>query len=333
MMSRRQTALILASVLVSIVLLVFVLRDIPIADVIAVIRRADPAYLLLSFLCGTLSLFTRGVRWWDLLSRRLSLSGAAHLVNIMFLGNQLPLRLGEVARSVLARREGIPLVTSATSIVVERLIDTLVVVLMIAAVIGNLPDMPPEVANRAAVFGLLALAAFTALLFLARAPQIARQLLEKLMALIPLLQRLPLKSILDNLLDGLQPLTQWRRLGFTLAWTVIAWLCSLGAFYFLHLALGIEVNYILSVTLGLSLAALSLALPVSVAGLGPFELAIVVAGQAVGMDQLEAISLGFLLHGVTVAGNAIWGTVGLVAMGVSPASAFSMRQFDSADDG
>ena len=140
---------------------------------------------------------------------------------------------------------------------------------MIAAVIGNLPDMPPEVANRAAAFGLLALAGFTALLLLARAPQIARQLLERLMALIPFLQRLPLKSVFGNLLDGLQPLTQWRRLGYTLAWSAIAWFFSLAAFYYLHLALHIEVDYVLSVSLGLSLAALSLALPVSVARAWP----------------------------------------------------------------
>lgn len=332
-MNRRRLVLLIASVAVSVVLLYFVLRDVPISDVIAIMRDTDPGYLLLAFLCGTLSLFTRGIRWWELLSRRLPLARAAHLVNIMFLGNQLPLRLGEVARSVLAKRDGIPLVTSATSIIVERLIDTLVVVLMIAAVIGQLPDMPAEIANRAVVFGLLALAGFAALLSLAWAPKFAHRLLDRLLALIPLLQRIPLKSILGNLLDGLQPLTNWRTLAYTLFWNTVAWSFSLATFYFLHLALGIEVNIALSVPLGISLAALSLALPVSVAGLGPFELAIVVAGQVVGMDQLEAISLGFLLHAITVAGNALWGTVGLVTLGVSPASAFTIQQLDSGDDG
>ena len=331
-MSRRRTLLITASVVVSAVMLFVVMRDIPLGDVVETMRAAEAGYLLLAFICIAASLFMRGIRWWELLSRRLPLSHAAHLVNIMFLGNQLPLRLGEVARGILATRDGIPLVTSATSIVVERLIDTLVVVLMIAAVIGQLPNVPPEIGDRALFFGLLAWAAFIALLILAWAPRFAQRLVDRSLDLVPLLRRLPLKSFLNHLLEGLQPLTQWRRLALTLLWNAAAWALSLAAYYYLHLALGIEVNYALSVPLGISLAAFSLALPVSVAGLGPFELAIVVAGQAVGMDHLAAVSLGFLLHGMTVISYMIWGAVGLLALGISPSRAFSGGDTEDAAD-
>ena len=120
------------------------------------------------------------------------------------------------------------------------------------------------------------------------------------------------------MLDGLRPLTHLRALLSVVFWTASAWGISLLGYYCLHLALGIETDYLRSVPLGVSLAALALALPVSIAGLGPFEGAIVVSGNVVGMDPLASVSLGFLFHGVSVLSYAIWGTIGLLALGVTP---------------
>ena len=317
-MNNRRSLLLLASFAVSAALLLLILRDVPIEEVAESIGAADPGLLLLSFGLVAASLILRGIRWSVLLDRRIPVVQATHMVNVMFLGNQLPLRLGEVARSVLATRSRVPLGTAASSIVVERLIDTLIVVLMIAASVGG----SREVSERAAVFGVLALGGFLVLLVFARYPQFAHYILDGLLRLAPFLGRLPLKDLLHDLLDGLQPLTHLRSLLSILFWTVMAWGVSLVGYYCLHLALGIETDYLRSVTLGTALAALALALPVSIAGLGPFEGAIVISGNIVGMDPLEAISLGFLYHGVSVLSYAVWGTIGLLALGVSPASAF-----------
>lgn len=324
-MSKQQIVIVVASILVSIVSLVLVFQNIPLAEVLATIQKADAGMLILVFIMVTLSLFTRGVRWWGLLGYRLPLIQAGHIVNVMFLGNQLPFRMGEVARSVLSVQGGVPIVTSATSIVVERLVDMLVVVLMIAGVVSQLPDVPEQVTQSAAVFGVLAVVGFVTLLILARIPEFAHRVLDAILNILPILKKLPLKTVLNHVLDGLQPLTDIRTLAFVLLWTIIAWSSSLASFYFLHLSLGIEVNYVLSVPLGIALASLSLALPVSVAALGPFEAAIVLMGQIVGMDNVDAVSLGFLLHGMSVLGYAVWGVIGLLALGISPSTAFKAK--------
>lgn len=327
-MNNRRLLILTASLAVSVTLLLVVLRDVPMSEVANSIGAADPGYLLLALALTALSLFIRGIRWSVLLDRRITYVEATHMVNVMFLGNQLPLRLGEVARSVLATRKRVPLGTSASSIVVERLIDTLVVVLMIAVSVGQ----SPELTERASLFGLLALVGFISLLGLARFPQVAHRIVDRLLLLMPPAARLTLKSLLIDVLDGLQPLTQVRTLAIVAFWTALAWIVSVFTYYCLHLALGIEVDYARSVPLGISLAALALALPVSIAGLGPFEGAIVVSGQIVGMDPLEAISLGFLYHGLSVLSFALWGTVGLLALGVSPGSAFSPMDGDSEEE-
>jgi len=324
-MDKRRIIFIVVSILVSAVSLVLVLQNIPLEEVLGTIQKADAGILIFVFGILTVSMFTRGARWWGLLGYRLPIIQASHIVNVMFLGNQLPFRMGEVARSVLSIRGGVPIVTSATSIVVERLVDMLVVVLLIAGVVTQLPDVPEQVTQSATIFGILAVVGFLVLLFFAHRPKLAHRILDAILNTIPLLKRLPLKTMLNHVLDGLQPLTDMRTLVFVSFWTVIAWGASLASFYFLHLALGIEVNYALSVPLGIALASLSVALPVSVAALGPFEAAIVLTGQLVGMNSVDAVSLGFLLHGMSVLAYAVWGIVGLLALGISPATAFKTK--------
>lgn len=330
-MNARRLLFIVASIAVSAVSLALILRAVPVSDVIASLRDADPVYLLLSLLAVAMSLLTRGVRWWILLNRRISVVESFHMINVMFLGNQLPFRLGEVARGVLATRRGVPLVTSGASIVVERLIDVLVLVLVITATVSLMPEAPAELTDKTALFGPLALIGFLSLLVFAHAPDSAHRLLNKLLQAVPLLKRLPLKTMLSHLLDGLQPLTDMRTLLLTALWTALAWLAALATLYFLHLALGIEVNYAISVPLGIALTTLSIAMPVSIAALGPFELAILATGQLVGMSDVEAISLGFLLHGINIISYAVWGTSGLLALGASPAMAFGSKAEQSTE--
>ncbi len=320
-MTGKRVLLVLGSIIVSAASVALILRDVNLDDVTSSIGQADGGQLGLAFVFVALSMFTRGIRWWGLLGKGLPLIKAVHLVNLTFLGNQLPLRLGEAARSVLVSREGVSIEKAAASIVVERLIDTLLVVLMVAATVSQLPDAPEYVTVPASRFGLLALVTFLCLLALARQPRRAKRLLAAMTQKLPLLNRTPLQRIVDNLLDGLAAIADFRTLVFTLVWSLIAWSTSLATFYVLHLALGIEVNYAQSVPLGVSLAALGIALPFSIAAVGPFEAAIIVTGQLVNMDSLAAISLGFLFHGLSVFGYIVFGSAGLLALGVSPGTA------------
>ncbi|MDE2775484.1 MAG: lysylphosphatidylglycerol synthase transmembrane domain-containing protein [Chloroflexota bacterium] len=331
-MSARRLVFIIASVVVSAVSLYLILRAAPLSDVIERLGSADPIYLLLALLAVVMSLFTRAIRWWILLNRRITLMESFHMINVMFLGNQLPLRLGEVARGVLATRRGVPLVISGTSIVVERLIDVLTLALVIAATVSMMPTAPAELRDKGLLFGALSLCGFLTLLFFAHAPAAAQNLLNKLLSAFPPLRRLPLKMMLEHLLDGLQPLTDIRTLLSTAFWTALAWAAALTAFFVLHLALGIKVNYLLSALLGITLTSLSIAMPVSIAALGPFEVAILATGQTVGMSDHEAIALGLLLHGVNLITYAIFGTIGLLALGASPAMAFGANSETSTED-
>ena len=330
----RRWILIAVSVIVSAVFLVLALRDVPLGDVIAVLQQAEPGWVALSFMGLAGTLFTRAVRWRGLVDNRVPLIQAFHILNITMLLNLLPLRAGELARSLLATRSGVPFVTAATSIVVERLIDVVTVVLMIALAVARLPSVSPLVTQGATFFGALAVVAFLMLVSFARYPQIAHNILEWLEARLPLLGKLHARKRVDEVLDGLRPLTQPRRALHALVWTVIAWSTSLFTFYAAERALGIEeVDLFVGALLSVALVSLTVAVPVSVASVGPFEGAVRVAGDAVGMTALSGAALGFLFHGVSVLGYAIFGVIGLIAMGVSLGDVLPQRKrnFDESE--
>lgn len=318
----RRTIFLVVSVLVSAVFLWLAVRDVPMAEVLDRIRQANLLWVIVSVFSIGAGNWARAVRWRGLVDFKIPLIQSIHIMNITFLVNLLPLRAGEIARSVLATRSKVPFVTAATSVVVERMIDTLLVVIVLTLAVSRLPSAPEAITRTAGIFGVVVIIAFIVLLYFARYREVAHKTLVFMQRVLPFIQRFPLEKLLDNVLDGLRPLTRWRSGAHAIGWTLISWVFSFFTFYCLELALNIpaiapEVDPILMALLGVSLAAFSIAIPVTVGSIGPFEVAVKEAGKAVGMVSDLATSLGFLFHGMNIIGYAIWGSIGLLAMGVS----------------
>ncbi|MBI5666988.1 MAG: flippase-like domain-containing protein [Chloroflexi bacterium] len=318
----RRTIFLIASVIVSALFLWLALRDVPLADIVTNIRQADMVWMLIGAVTVGIGLWTRAIRWRGLVNNKVTTLEAFHMWNITMMLNLLPLRAGEVARTLLATRSGVPLMTAATSIVVERLLDTLLVVIWLSIALTQTPTAQPEAVRLAALFGIAAVVAFVVLIVFARYPAIPHRLLALVERLLPFLKRLHLVRLLDHVLDGIQPLTHWRTATHAIVWTLISWGVSLVTFTCLLTAIGIRDNVLLMATLSLTLASFSIAIPVSVASLGPYEGAVKLAGDAAGLTSTAAglarvLSAGFLIHGVNMAVYAILGIIGMMAMGVS----------------
>lgn len=313
----RRILFLIASIVVSTLFLWLALRDVPLDEILTSLRQASIFWILIALLSGTIGLWTRGLRWRGLLNDRVTAMASFNMLCIAMLLNQLPLRAGEVARSALATRSGVPFFTAATSILVERLLDTLLVVILLAVALTQVPDAPQTITQAAGLFGVAGVIAIGVLLVFARRPEWARALLAFVERILPFIERLPLRSLLDHILDGIQPLADPRRAVQAIVLSVVSWTFSLGTFYSLALSLGVASGRELMTLLSVSMASFAIALPVSVASIGPFEGAVRLSGDAVGLASALSLSLGFLFHGVTIMTYAIWGTIGLLIMGVS----------------
>jgi hypothetical protein len=239
------------------------------------------------------------------------------MLNITMLLNQLPLRAGEVARTLLATRYQVPLMTGATSIVVERLLDTLMVVILLSLGLSQIPDAPAAATQAAALFGVGSVIGFVVLILFARSPAIAHAILGFVERLVPPIKQLGLARLLDHVLDGIKPLTHLRTAIHAIFWTIISWGLSTITFVCYVLAMNVQENTLLMAIISMTLASFSIAIPLSVAAIGPYQGAVRVAGNAAGLAPVLSTALGFLIHGINILGYAILGTIGLVAMGLS----------------
>jgi uncharacterized protein (TIRG00374 family) len=317
----RKVILILLSIVVSGVFLWLALRDVPLELVGAAIQRANIFWIIVSFLSVGLALFLRGVRWKALLNDRMSLIHCFHIFNVAMLLNQLPLRAGELVRVLLATRYGVPIFTGAASVVVERLLDVVMVVVVLALGLSRAPFVPEGVARTAGVFGVVAVIGFAVLIVFARFPQYPHRVAVWLETRLTFLARFNLGKRVDEILAGLQALTQWRIAARAIFWTLIGWGVSLGTYYTLLLAFNVneipDVDMFAMSCLGVSLASLGVAIPLTVAGIGPFQGASRVAGEMIGLDAVISAALGIVFHGVTTLAYSVFGVISVIALGVS----------------
>lgn len=313
----RRILFVVASVIASGLFLWLAMRDVPMDEIIESIRQANVLWVLAALVFVTLGLWTRAIRWRVLLEQKIETKQAFYILSIGMLLNQLPFRVGEVARSGLATRSNIPFITAVTSILVERLLDTLLVVIALALALTQIPDAPPELTQPAALFGGVGIIAFGVLLVFARQPAVAWRVLNWVQSVLPFIKRLKLDQLLNNILQGIRPLANWGSAFSAIVWTLISWGLSLATFYCLGLALGVVDNLALMTVLSVTMASFSIVIPVTVAAVGPFEAAVRLAGDAVQLPSVASIALGFIFHGVTILGYAIWGALGMVLMGVS----------------
>ena len=133
MRPRVRTVLIL---LLTLGLLAYFLRDADMQEVWAETRRADPVALLLALIATGLTYVLRALRWQYLLAPigGARFSTALRTTVIGFAASSLlPARAGEVIRPyLLARREGLSATSAFATIILERLLDLLAVLLMFA---------------------------------------------------------------------------------------------------------------------------------------------------------------------------------------------------------
>lgn len=317
-MNRRVTILI--GILISLLLLWLTFAGVDLDRVWLALAEADYRYLVPALLLLSLGLLTRGYRWRVLLSDRVPISHAISILNISYLLNgALPFRLGELARLFLLTRlpESIPVFTTLSSILVERLLDMLTVVGMLGLVLVVLP-VPGTVTSAGIGLGVAAVVGLVGLIVLANYPGWAFRLLAQLERLLPILRRWSLATMLTRFVEGLTPLTSWRSVLLSVFWTVISWALSVIAGYVLMYIFFPSPTWIATM-LFIALAALAVAIPYAPGAVGPYEAGVVLALTLTGFDQPEgaAIAFAIVLHVMNVGVYTILGIIGLVHQGVS----------------
>ncbi len=267
-------------------------------------------------------LWLRALRWRVLLGRRLSSGHSFHILNVSyFVNGVLPLRVGELARAALAARVDppVPIFTALSTIVVERLLDTMAVFVLIGLTLAILPT-GLEIGAMGAALGVGTMIGAVGLLVLAARPAWAYAALDGLGRVLPPLRGARLRVWLGHVLDGITPLADPRTAALAIVWTALAWTTSVMAGYVLLYAIFDAPTWAASLAM-VALASFAIAVPAVPGNLGPFEAAIVFGLASTGLvahpTDPPAVAFALLLHAEGLIVYIVLGLVGLWAEGVS----------------
>jgi uncharacterized protein (TIRG00374 family) len=299
---------------ISVAAIAILLQSVDVGAAIDVLRQADLAPVGLMFVTVFLDVAARGARWRALLEpiRRLSYPRVLGYTYLGYLANNvLPARLGELVRShALGEGEGLSRPTVLGTVVVERIVDTVIVVALagLAVVILGVGG----VASTAVVLG----AAFVGVLVVALVLAVLSHRLPGADRVTALAERVPRTLDLGRRLrDGLAVVGRPRAIAAALVFSLLAWSASIATFIVGGAAVGVSLTPVQGALLS-SGVALATIVPSGPGYLGTFELTAVGIATQFGIDPDAAFAMALLVHALILLVTSIGGGVAALRLGV-----------------
>lgn len=212
---------------ISVVALYFALRDVHWREVGSAIRQADYLLIALAVLIFLVSLALRAGRWGVLFHPRRGIS-FYHLfgtLNVAYLiNNVLPFQVGDLGRAyLLSEIEGISTTRSLSTVLVERMLDVLTLLVFFLILIPFV-DIPSRMVTPMTILaGVVAVVIVGAVVASLRRPFVIR-LVDWVLLLAPARARPKLMEMAHSALDGLSVLSQPRVAAELIAWSAVTWL-------------------------------------------------------------------------------------------------------------
>jgi uncharacterized protein (TIRG00374 family) len=313
MPSRGGLARAAIGVAISVVALFLVVRSVDLGAAWSTLQRAEPRWVALLLAFVGVDVILRALRWRALLAPVAKVSVRATLGSLLvgyLANNVLPARLGELVRSHdLGERTGISRSTILGTIVVERVVDTVVVVAIAALAILVLSVR--GIVASAVLVGL----AVSALLVVGIGVGIAAHRLPGADRLRTFVSRWPrVHDLLRRLRAGLRVASDLRTMGMAVLLSVGSWSATVLAFAAAAQAIGIEptMGQAALLAAGTNLAT---AIPAAPGYVGTFELAAVTIAGSVGIAAEPALAFAVLVHATTLLLTSVGGAVAFLLGG------------------
>ena len=321
---------LLLGVGVSVGLFGYLLWTVDVRELGAQLARARWEWVLAGIVLAPLGPWTRGRRWRYLFPPASAPPGLVPATMIGYMvNNVLPLRAGEFVRVyVVARRWGHGFWTVLATLIVERVLDSLFIVLATVVLIFRIP-VPRTLEIAAAILLTIDLAAVAVLGFVAVAPGPARALVERLTHRWPALQR-RLVGILETFGRGLLGIRTRAHLLPLALWTAVVWMVQAAAAWTLLRALHLELPWIATWAV-LAFVSLGAAIPSAPGYVGVFHAAATIALTIFGVSATAAFGYALLFHATQIIPVTVTGWVYLLREQLSLADATRARPAPEGD--
>jgi uncharacterized protein (TIRG00374 family) len=309
-------------------LLVAFLWNANLADVWHEVRAAQPVLLLLSLALQAVTYSLRALRWMVLLEPvgKVHFGPAIRTTVIGFAANTLlPARAGEVLRPyLLARREGLPATAAFATIIVERFLDLVMVVLLFgvfvlwadAETLEADPGLFAAVRTAGTAAAVVAVAVLVVFAVLAGHPERLGALTDRLTRSLPARIGNALVHAVKTFAEGLAVMRRPALVGEALALSVPLWLSIAATIWLVARAFHITMP-VTGTFLIVALLTVGVAVPTPGA-VGGFHYAFRVGTTVFyGVPNERAVGAAIVLHAISFFPVAIAGLLVMAREGLS----------------
>jgi uncharacterized protein (TIRG00374 family) len=263
--------------------------------------------------------WVRAIRWSILLKPVVATTSARELFPIVIVGfmanNVLPLRAGELVRSLLlGRKHGVRKTSALATIAVERIFDGLTM-LAFLAVSTIFISLTSELQHLAIVAFILFAGLLISLFLLTFAGDFVDRLLQLVLGPLPQGVADRVERMMESFLGGLGTLRNRGDLAKITATSALAWLFEASMYYVLAIAFGGAIRDVMGVSATLlttGVANLSTLIPGAPGYIGQFEYGVkLVLNGAMNVPESQALAYAILVHAalyfpITIIGMMEW---------------------------
>ncbi|MGI8907124.1 MAG: lysylphosphatidylglycerol synthase transmembrane domain-containing protein [Candidatus Sumerlaeaceae bacterium] len=316
---RNPKVQLIIGVLLSALFLYIAMREVKMAELWAAVRTFNWWWAIPFLAINFLSLWIRAWRWKYLMAPTAQL-GTGRLFSPMMVGfainSLLPARAGEFARAyVLGKKEKLPYTSVFATIVVERIFDSLTLLLLLAYVFATI-QFDPSIefkykqvtisgeslkhmsANITKGF-LVMLAA--ALLLLWPAARMRMQLWAENWPYAPRRFRVKIAAMIGTFAEGFASLKSGRIIAIVLVQSMLVWVTIAWSFQIMPYGIqGMKTMDITQATALVVISCIAIIIPAAPGYWGLMELGIVFGLKILGIesDPSRAIAYALLIHGL-----------------------------------
>lgn len=284
-------------------------RRVDLSESVRVLKTVQPGWLAAAMVVYLSNFPVRALRWRRILWSQKALSPREILVPVLvghMANNVLPARTGEIYRAhFLGRRVRMSRSGAVGSIVVERTLDGLMLVVVILSVLVLFPQTQ-FLGGVALATGTVFLVLAAGILFYGFATDGSDRTLEKALSLLPHRVEKLVGPRLESFLKGIRGVTTVRGYLEAGVYTVLIWAMEAGAIALVIVSFGVTLppgGYFLV----FALASLGTTLPSGPGYIGPYQYAFVLGLGVFAVSREEALAISVaaqvaLLGSITVIG-------------------------------
>lgn len=259
-------------------------------------------------------------RWYFLL-RPVQDVPASVLFPVVVIGymanNLLPLRLGEIMRAYVLKREAqTPIMPTLTTILVERVFDGLVMLTFIFTALLFVDFKEPTLRWVIIVTTPLFFGALAVFFGLAASPATARRIYTPLVErLVPIVLHERIFKLADDLMRGFDSLRSKRALALVIVFSLWSWTVESSTYWIVMQAFDFQVSFTV-LLLVVGFGNLSTILPSTAGYIGTFHAVAILTLTAFGVERAVAGSYAIVMHATLWLPITSAGMVYLVRLGL-----------------